>query len=137
MANPRLPCGAYLRLGAAAIAFTAMLSRAVLADESVRWPCGSMGEAKQIARALGGADFVTLTSDQWQFLRGIFVMAPDTPESLPPGDRAAMSLLPDGSGSVIFVDGDRACAPIKLGREAIEALMMVGRGDIVHAGQGL
>jgi hypothetical protein len=48
-----------------------------------------------------------------------------------------MSLLPDGSGSVIFVDGDRACAPIKLGREAIEVLMMVGRGDVVHAGQGL
>jgi hypothetical protein len=137
MLRPRLPRGAYLRLGAAAIVFTATLSRAVLAEESMRWPCGSMDEAKAMARALGGAEFVTLTDEQWQFLRGIFVMASDTPESLPPGDRAAMSLLPDGSGSVIFVDGDRACAPIKLSREAIEVLMMVGRGDIVHAGQGL
>ena len=87
--------------------------------------------------ALGGANFVTPTSDQRQILRGIFVMAPDTPESLPPGYCAAMSLLPDGSGSAIFVDGDRACAPIELGRAAIEVLMMVGRGDIVHAGQRL
>ncbi len=107
------------------------------ADEAVKWSCTSMDGAKAMARALGGADFVTLTDDQWQFLRGVFVMAPDTPESLPPGDQAAMSLRPDGSGSVIFVDGDRACAPVKLGREAVEVLMMVGRGDIVHAGQGL
>jgi hypothetical protein len=48
-----------------------------------------------------------------------------------------MSLLPDGSGSAIFVDGDRACAPIELGRTAIEVLMMVGRSDFVHAGRGL
>jgi hypothetical protein len=30
-----------------------------------------------------------------------------------------MSLRPDGSASIIFVDGDRACAPIKLGPEAV------------------
>ncbi|MGD1016754.1 MAG: hypothetical protein ABR863_10000 [Roseiarcus sp.] len=88
-------------------------------------------------RALGGADFVTPTFDQRQALWGIFVMTPDTPESLPPGDCVAISLLPDGSGSAIFVDGDRASAPIELGRAAIEILMMVGRGDIVHAGQRL
>jgi hypothetical protein len=126
-----------LRLAIVAALAFALIAPAARAEDAIRWPCGSMEEAKQIARALGGADFVALTGDQWQFLRGIFVMAPDTPESLPPGDRAAMSLLPDGSGSVIFVDGDRACAPIRLGREAIETLMMVGRGDIVHAGQGL
>jgi hypothetical protein len=88
-------------------------------------------------RALGGADFVTPTSDQRQVLRGIFVVAPDTPESLPPGDCPAKSLLPDSSGSAIFVDGDRACAPIEVGRAAIEVLMMVGCGDIAHAGQRL
>ena len=107
------------------------------AENAIQWPCAPMAEAEHRESALGGADFVTPTSDQRQVLRGIFVMAPDTPESLPPSDCAAMSLLPDGSGSVIFVDGDWACAPIELGRATIEVLMMVGRGDIVHAGQGL
>lgn len=142
MPEPRLPRGASVRLllfAALALAVgVAVIGLApARADDAIPWPCGPMSGAAALAKALGGSDFVTLTNDQWQFLRGIFVMAPDTPASLPPGDHAAMSIHSDGSASVIFVDGDRACAPIKLGRQAIEVLMMVGRGDIVHAGQGL
>ena len=142
MPERRSPRGPSMRLApfaafALAGVFAVIGARLARAEEAIPWPCGPMSGAASLAKALDGSDFVTLTNDQWQFLRGIFVMAPDTPASLPPGDHAAMSLHSDGSASVIFIDGDRACAPIRLGREAIEVLMMVGRGDIVHAGQGL
>lgn len=139
MSYPRLPRGACLRLGFAAAVLVAVAAGASCADETegVRWPCGSLDQTRETAHALGGAPFIALTPEQWQFLRGVFVAAPDTPEALPPGDHALMSLRPDGSASVVFVDGNRACAPIKLPRSAVEILMSVGRGDLVRAGQGL
>jgi len=138
MPDPRLSRGAFARLAVLTALGAFLLAPGLArAEDTIQWPCGPLAKATEMAKTLGGSDFITLTGDQWQFLRGVFVQAPDTPMALPPGDRAAMSLLPDGSGSVIFVDGDRACAPIELGRAAIEVLMMVGRGDIVHAGQRL
>lgn len=104
------------------------------AAEGQIFPCGPLSNAAEIASALGGAPFVALTGEQWQFLRGVFVMAPDTPSSLPPGDHAEMSLRPDGSASIVYVDGNMACAPMKLGKEGVDILMQVGRGDITHSG---
>jgi len=142
MMDPRWPRGAFARLGfLAAIAlaggFAVIGPRLARADEASQFPCGAIESAKEMAHAMGGGDFIALTNDQFQFVRGLFVMAPDTPASLPPGDHAEMSLRPDGSASIIFVDGDRACAPIKLGPEAIRIVMQVGSGDLVHAGRGL
>jgi hypothetical protein len=99
--------------------------------------CGPASGANEMARATGGEPFITLSGEQFQFVRGLFVMAPDTPSSLPPGDRAAMSMRADGSASIVFVDGDQACAPMKLGKEGVDLLMQVGRGEIVHVGSGL
>jgi hypothetical protein len=138
MPDPRLPRGAVLRLALlVALVDVAFWPRLALAEGPTPWPCGPVGQARERAHALGGADFVSLTGDQWQFLRGMFIESPDTPESLPPGDRAMISMRPDGSASVVFVDGDLACAPIRLGKPGVDALMAVGRGDIVHAGTGL
>ena len=56
---------------------------------------------------------IELTSDQWQFLRGIYAMNPLTPPGLPYGDKAALVKI-DGSsgGMVFFIDGDKACTPM-------------------------
>lgn len=124
-----------IALGAALGALSVRIIPPAHADEQQNiFPCGPITHAADVAKALGGGPFVTLTGDQWQFLRGIFVMAPDTPSSLPPGDRAEMSLHPDGSASIVYVDGDVACAPMKLGKDGVDLLMQVGRGDIVHSG---
>ncbi|MGD0565648.1 MAG: hypothetical protein ABSA66_21515 [Roseiarcus sp.] len=138
MPDPRLKRGAFLRLGFVVAIGPALFAPCrAHADEASQFPCGAIERAKEMVHAMGGGDFVALTNDQFQFVRGLFVMAPDTPASLPPGDHAEMSLRPDGSASIIFVDGDRACAPIKLGPEAIRIVMQVGAGDLVHAGRGL
>ncbi len=138
MPDPLLPRGAFLRLAlVAALAVLLVAPRLARADDAlgVAFPCGPLDRAAEIAHALGGADFVALTAEQWNFLRGMFIESPDTPESLPPGDRAMMSLRPDGSASVVFVDGALACAPMKLGAKGVEALMSVGRGDVGRAGR--
>lgn len=103
------------------------------AEDAPRFPCGPMDRASELARATGGAPFVTLSAEQWQFTRGLFVMAPDTPSALPPGDRAAISKREDGTASIVFLDGDQACAPMRLGKEGVDILMAVGRGEIAHS----
>ena len=93
MTRTALPRGAFARLGfTLAIGAALAVPRLALAQEGPIFACGPFDNAEQIAQALGGEDFVTLSADQWQFLRGLFIMAPDTPDSLPPGDRAAMSI---------------------------------------------
>jgi hypothetical protein len=138
MTDPRLPGRAFARLGfLVAVALAATAARAGETGELSQFPCGPLEQSKQFARAMGGGEFIALTNDQWRFVEGLFVMAPDTPASLPPGDRAAMSMRPDGSASIVFIDGELACAPIKLPPEAVKVIMQVGSGDLVHAGSGL
>lgn len=82
-----------------------------------------------------------LTTDQWEFLRGVYVLNPNTPPGLPYGDRAVLAQI-DGSdgGMVFFIDHDRACTPMTLPGELIKMLGRVGGGADVeheHAGSGL
>ena len=58
--------------------------------------------------------WIELTSDQWQLLRGIYAINPLTPRGLPYGDKAALIKI-DGrpGGMVFFIDGDKACTPIR------------------------
>ena len=51
--------------------------------------CVDASAPKQAAEARHGK-WIELTSDQWQFLRGIFAMNPLTPPGLPYGDKAAL-----------------------------------------------
>jgi hypothetical protein len=44
---------------------------------------------------------IELTSDQWQFLRGIYAMNPEAPAGLPDGDKAVLR-LGDGDSTVCY-----------------------------------
>jgi hypothetical protein len=72
---------------------------------------------------------IELTSDQWQFLRGIYAMNPKAPPGLPYGDKAVLTLGGDSNGLLFFVDGGKACAPMNV-RPALLSLMdQVAVGD--------
>jgi hypothetical protein len=133
-ARPRACLFAVFAVAAAMVVANARMARG---QEGQIFPCGPASGLADRAKAMGNAPFVALTPEQFQFARGLFVMAPDTPASLPPGDSAAMSLGPDGSASIVYIDGDQACAPMKLGKEGVDVIMQVGRGEIVHSGKGL
>ena len=97
--------------------------------------CKPLGDAKTLA-AGKGAIWIELTSDQWRFLEGVFVLNPLMPAGLPYGDRAALAKDGEGkNGVVFFIDGDLACQPMAVPDVLIDMVMAVGKGEISHEGQ--
>jgi hypothetical protein len=52
---------------------------------------------------------IELTSDQWQFLRGIYAMNPEAPPGLPYGDKAVLTL--GGGDSTVCCSSSTATRP--------------------------
>ena len=78
-------------------------------------------------------DFVKLSAAQWQFARALFVASPLTPLALPPGDSVVLHRSANGEGLLLFIDGDEACAPMKLPSLVVDLFDEIGRGTINHA----
>ena len=118
---------------AAAAALT-VLPHVAFADEAAR--CVDVSAPKKAVEAQNGK-WIELTSDQWQFLRGIYAMNPETPPGLPYGDRAAIARFDGiGSGIVFFIDGDRACTPMTAPPELLSLMKDVATHSIKHEGVG-
>jgi hypothetical protein len=85
-----------------------------------------------------GIKWIQLTDAQWQFLRGIYAMNPETPPGLPYGDKAVLA-SPDGksAGAIFFLDGDKVCGSMKAPKELIELMDDVATSTIRHEVGGL
>jgi hypothetical protein len=83
--------------------------------------------------------WIELTSEQWQFLRGVFVLNPNTPPGLPYGDKAVLAQVDgDSGGLVFFIDGSRACTPMAIPAVLVSMMEDVGAETIPHeAASGL
>lgn len=78
---------------------------------------------------------IELTSDQWQFLRGIYAMNPEAPPGLPDGEKAVFRLGGGDSDDLLFfVDGDKACAPMNAPPALLSLMDQVVVGDTSHQG---
>ena len=117
---------------AAALAIAPQL--ALAAESGV---CVDVSVPKKAIEAHNGK-WIQLTSDQWQFLRGIYAMNPLTPPGLPFGDKAALAKI-DGSagGLVFFIDGDKACTPMTVPDALLTMMDDVATAKISHEGSGL
>ena len=94
--------------------------------------CMDRAAAKNTIDRRGGS-FVTVTPEQWQFLRGIYAMNPATPPGLPFGDSAVIARIPGDEGALIFfIDAERACTPMPVPQALVEMLDRIGAGDITH-----
>jgi hypothetical protein len=81
--------------------------------------------------------WIELSAEQWQFLRGVYAMNPETPPGLPYGDHAVLARFDDmGSGIVFFIDGDRACTPTSAPLELLSLMKDVESHTIKHEGVG-
>ena len=82
--------------------------------------------------------WIELTSEQWQFLRGIYAMNPLTPPGLPYGDKAALVKIDGNSGGMVFfIDGDKACTPMAVPDQLLAMMDEVATAKINHEGNGL
>jgi hypothetical protein len=118
---------------AAALAVLPQMAEAI--EGAVR--CVDASVPKHAAEAHHGK-WIELTSDQWQFLRGIYAMNPLTPPGLPYGDKAALARIDGRSGGMVFfIDGDKACTPMAVPDELLSLMDDVATAKVSHEGSAL
>ena len=82
--------------------------------------------------AINGQDGkpIEITSNQWQFLRGVYAMNPDAGCGLPHGDIAVFAQDSCDSGGLLFlIDGNQACAPMHAPRALLSLMERVTIDD--------
>ncbi len=113
----------------------AILPQIAAAAESGQ--CVDVSVPKHAIEARNGK-WIQLTTDQWQFLRGIYAMNPLTPPGLPYGDKAALAKVDGNSGGLVFfIDGDKACTPMPVPQTLLSMMDDVATAKINHEGSGL
>lgn len=108
---------------------------AMAEDPPIDYHCHPLVPLKDEAKA-AGRTWIALTNDQWQFVRAVAALSPETPKGLPPGDSGAIVREPNGDAAIFFIDGDKACEGIEVYAEFANVIMEVGGGKIVHAQDG-
>jgi hypothetical protein len=122
---------------AACFGVMALASPAALAGEQSIGRCTDIAVPKKAIEAHNGK-WIELTADQWQFLRGVYVLNPNTPAGMPYGDKAVLAQISgDTGGLVFFIDGDRACTPMAVPGELIAMIKDVGTNNVIHEADGL
>jgi hypothetical protein len=90
------------------------------------------------AIAARNGKWIELTPEQWQFLRGIYAMNPETPAGLPYGDKAVLAQVEGNTGGLVFfIDGDKACTPMPVPHELLAMMHDVATATINHETGGL
>ena len=114
------------------VALLALPQVALAADESAD-ECVDVSAPKHEIIAHHGK-WTELTSAQWQFLRGIYVLNPNTPPGLPYGDKAVLVQV-DGKagGLVLFIDGEMACTPMPIPQPLLTIVQGVATAAVNHA----
>ena len=85
----------------------------------------------------GVSKWIELTQEQWQFLRGVYVLNSETPPGLPYGDKAVLAQLENiAGGSVFFIDGDKGCTRMPAPPALLTLTDNVATAKINHEGTG-
>ena len=113
------------------------LPHVAFAEGNTAGQCVDIAVPKEAVKAHNG-QWIQLTQEQWQFLRGVYVVNPQTPPGLPYGDKAVLAQV-DGNngGMVFFIDGDKACTPMPIPVELIAMMRDVATDTINHESGGL
>ena len=125
-------------LSKASLAFLGVLialPQVAFAETSSR--CVDVSVPKDAVKAHNGR-WIELTSEQWEFMRGIYAMNPQTPAGLPYGDKAVLAQVDGNNGGMIFfIDGDKACTPMPVPVELITMMRDVATDTINPESGGL
>jgi hypothetical protein len=114
-----------------------ILPAKVCAAQNVSGQCIDLSVPKNAVIARNGK-WIELTPEQWEFLRGVYVLNPQTASGLPYGDKAALARLDNEAGGLVFfIDGDKACTPMRAPPELLALMDEVAAAKIVHEGTGL
>jgi hypothetical protein len=126
-----------MSIRAALLAGLMVVSSGALASEDAATRCIDASAPKAVVAEHHGR-WVDLDANQWQFLRGVYAMNPETPPGLPYGDHAALARF-DGraDGIIFFIDGDKACTPMLAPSELLSMMSDVAAKTVKHEAAGL
>lgn len=96
-----------------------------LADNSP--PCIPVADIEAKAAA-----FVPMTQEQFRFVQALYVLIPPVDHKLPVGDKGELLGDADGHTLAVLVDGDKACARIKMPPFIAQMLDDVKSGKVEH-----
>jgi hypothetical protein len=117
------------------VALLALPQVSMAADESAG-ECVDVSAPKRAIIANHGK-WTELTSAQWQFLRGVYVLNPNTPPGLPFGDKAVLVQVEGNAGGlVLFIDGEMACTPMPIPQPLLTLVQGVATAAVSHAEAG-
>ena len=112
-------------LKAAALLSFACLASSAVAAESPR--CSSLQKTQEAAG--NGTVIAPLTSAQFHFLQGVYVLSPTTPDGLPPGDGALLLTRDHGDeGLILWTLGPLVCEPMPAPKKLLDYLARVKTG---------
>jgi hypothetical protein len=112
-----LPNAAFAAGDAAGLCVDASVPKAAITARNGRW--------------------IQLTPEQWQFMRGIYAVNPNTPPGLPYGDKAVLAQVEGNAGGLVFfIDGDKACTPMPIPQELLTLMGEVATATVNHEGSG-
>lgn len=118
------------------LAFVACVSSAYAADDKSS-RCAGAAPTRESITSHGGK-WINLTHDQWEFLRGVSSLDPETPPGLPLGSSAVMAKIEGNAGALIFfIDGPKVCGVMPIPHVLVDMLMDIATGEIAHEGAGL
>jgi hypothetical protein len=114
-----------------------VLPQLALAADSGASRCVNISVPKDAIMARNGR-WIELTPQQWEFLRGVYVVNPETPPGLPYGDKAVLAQVDGNAGGLVFfIDGDKACTPMPVPHELLAMMHDVATDTINHEAGGL
>ena len=119
------------------IGMVAFSEGAVASEGGAQPHCVDVSKPKATVAALHG-HWTELNAAQWEFLRGVYAMNPQTPPGLPYGDHAALAQFDgDPRGIVFFIDDNKACTPMLAPAELMSMVADVATHTVKHQAAGL
>src|SRR5260370_15164941 len=112
------------------------LPQVSLAADEPNSSCVDVSAPRGVITARHGK-WTELTPAQWEFLRGVYAVNPNTPPGLPYGDKAVLAQVEGNPGGLVFfIDGDKACTPMPIPPELLTLMGEVATATVNHEGSG-
>jgi len=115
------------------VLLTASAAHAQQAGVFDRWLNQEAPECVPVSAFKSVSTVTDLTTEQFQFVRALYVALPPISKQLPPGDHAIMASAGD-EVMLALVDGNQACARFLAPDFIQQMLIKVGAGEVAHIG---
>lgn len=99
-----------------------------------QWLTADAPECVPVSQIASVSHMTKLTSEQFQFVRALYIAIPPVSRQLPPGDSAVVASA-SGKAMIALVSDGKACARFLAPDFVLSMLVEVGKGEVGMIGQ--